>query len=678
MHKIIQLIISLTCAFILCISTAEARRMSPEQMQQQNQQTSQQVQAPATESIRCVSCGEPSKPPPQSQRVWQPQVTDLAVWQQLAKPARDFEFSKFVIDIKTGQIYYLDANVFALHSDFVLDYLQKIPRNAANVKQYNRNYSSKKPHFILGYITHYPKLNEWTFSFWEGDTIDAATIHKTAKKLKTTFKLANLKFRPDSSYQERVAIGLKKYQIKVIKNSQIYKSQPYQAFNTGAAVGRLNIVPIGTAPESLQFEPDQIVVLQETYPDISPVAGIITIKPSTPLAHVNLRATAWGIPNAFDINAADFEALYSHQKDNWMKLEVTEQKLTLTPATAQEVAVAQAKKAKKKIALPQADLTTTTLAPLSEINLKNITRYGAKTAHLGAMTQAHLPVPNGFGIPFYYYQQHMAASRIDIGLQSMLNNPQFKQNKLWRKQQLLEFQAKIKAAPMNAAHFSAIKNQWQAVLENAPVFVRSSTNAEDLAGFNGAGLYDTVPNVTDNAALEAAIKQVWASLWNERAVNEREFFGIAQDQVYAAVLIQTAINANAAGVLLTTDIWGYQPRTFTINAKWGLGMRVVEGQKIAEQILYDTTNFGTRVISRSDETTMLVADKKGGIKVVKVPKTEAIISEQRAKNLSDLVLKVEILFPQYRVLDIEWVLEKDYLGHDKFWLVQARPYVGKI
>jgi phosphoenolpyruvate synthase/pyruvate phosphate dikinase len=125
---------------------------------------------------------------------------------------------------------------------------------------------------------------------------------------------------------------------------------------------------------------------------------------------------------------------------------------------------------------------------------------------------------------------------------------------------------------------------------------------------------------------------------------------------------------------LTTDIWGYQPRTFTINAKWGLGMRVVEGQKIAEQILYDTTNNGTRVISRSDETTMLVADKNGGIKQVKVPKTEAIITEARAKNLGDLAQQVQKLFPQYDVLDIEWVLEnKD--GKDKFWLVQARPYV---
>ena len=210
------------------------------------------------------------------------------------------------------------------------------------------------------------------------------------------------------------------------------------------------------------------------------------------------------------------------------------------------------------------------------------------------------------------------------------------------------------------------------------MFVRSSTNAEDLAGFNGAGLYDTVANVQDDAALEAAIKQVWASLWNARAVDERAFFGIPQQQVYAAVLVQTGVNASASGVLLTTDIWGHQPRTFTINAKWGLGMRVVEGQKIAEQILYDTGNDGTRVISRSDETTMLVFDKKGGTKEKKVSKSEAIITEQRAKRLGQLAQQVEKLFPQYQVLDIEWVLEKDRFAREKFYIVQARPYIGKV
>ena len=57
----------------------------------------------------------------------------------------------------------------------------------------------------------------------------------------------------------------------------------------------------------------------------------------------------------------------------------------------------------------------------------------------------------------------------------------------------------------------------------------------------GQGLYDTVPNVKDEKALELAIKQVWASVWNTRAVEERSYFGIPHSQVYPAVLIQTAV-----------------------------------------------------------------------------------------------------------------------------------------
>lgn len=124
---------------------------------------------------------------------------------------------------------------------FVVDYLQKIPRTPENMRSYNQNYSTVKPQFILGYLTHYTKLTAeqdskelWTFSFWEGDTIQAKDIRRTYKRLQQTFKLAPLVFGPDSTMQEIVAKQLKAYKIATINNNQIYKSLPYQAVNSVA------------------------------------------------------------------------------------------------------------------------------------------------------------------------------------------------------------------------------------------------------------------------------------------------------------------------------------------------------------------------------------------------------------------------------------------------------------
>lgn len=205
------------------------------------------------------------------------------------------------------------------------------------------------------------------------------------------------------------------------------------------------------------------------------------------------------------------------------------------------------------------------------------------------------------------------------------------------------------------------------------VFVRSSTNAEDLPGFNGAGLYDTVPNVVGKKALGEALRVVWASVWTQRAVEEREAFGINRRQVFGAVLVQVGVNATAAGVLVTKNLWDISDdRSYTINAKLGLGMRVVEGQKVPEQIIFDPGNDGTKIISRSDDPVMLKFDANGGIVAVPVPPGEGVIlTEQRAKALATQVQQVITVFNHGLPLDIEWVLEGE-----KVSIVQARPYVG--
>src|SRR5256885_894327 len=125
------------------------------------------------------------------------------------------------------------------------------------------------------------------------------------KKLDETFWQKNMPFRPDSPMQEKVAVEVQKRGLKTVTNNEIYKAADFQAFTKGKAVGKLRVVPVGTEFEKLNFDRHDIVILQESYPDITPVAGILATQFSTPLSHVNLRAGAWGIPNAGDKKARE-------------------------------------------------------------------------------------------------------------------------------------------------------------------------------------------------------------------------------------------------------------------------------------------------------------------------------------------------------------------------------------
>ena len=97
---------------------------------------------------------------------------------------------------------------------------------------------------------------------------------------------------------------------------------------------------------------------------------------------------------------------------------------------------------------------------------------------------------------------------------------------------------------------------------------------------------------------------------------------------------------------------------------------MVEGTKVPEQIIFDTSNDGTKIISRSDDPVMLVFDDKGGIREVPSTHEGVILTEERAKRLCQVVMRFRPLFPPDYPLDVEWLLE----GEDVV-IVQARPYV---
>ena len=608
------------------------------------------------------------------QRAWVKEIPDLATWKAYSKTVGSDELGKCVIDVKTDAIYFFDVNLFNIHADFVLGVLLKQAWNYENVKEYNKNYERVKPKFILCYLTHHLKVDRWTLSFWEGDKIGPDDVVRTWKRLQKSFFMKKLAFRPDSPMQQKIAPAVHKGGIETVTNDEIYKAAEFQAFTKGRAVGKLRVVAIGTPYESLVFDRHDIVLLQESYPDITPVAGIIATQFSTPLSHVNLRAGAWGIPNAGDKKARE---KFGKLDGKIVYYEVTDTSVTLREATPEEVKELEGRIANAKhVDLPKANLEDSRLAMLTRMRAKDVVIYGTKASNLGEIVTANVPgvrVPMGFGVPFFYYVQHMKQNGLDVKVKEMLGDARWKSDAAWRKGALEEMRKAIMEAPIDEHTLDAIYKRVRVELGGRGVFVRSSSNSEDLPGFNGAGLYDTVGNVRGKKALGEALKFVWASLWNSRAVEEREAFGIDHQQVYMAVLVQIGINATAAGVLVTKDLWDPTDQNgFTINAKWGLGERVVQGQKSPEQVIFDPTNDGTKIISRSDDPIRLVFDENGGTKEIPVdPNAGVILSEERAKKLCTMVQAFIPLFTSAKALDVEWVLE----GED-FWIVQARPYVG--
>jgi hypothetical protein len=621
-----------------------------------------------------------------SRPVWTAKLATEADFLAYSKEVGNERFTKFVVDLKSQAIYYVDADLYPMHKDFIFAELLKVPRTKEAEREFDKNYGKDKPSFLMCYLVHHLSQDEWSLAFWDGDKATAAHVRLAFARMKETFyNAAKVKFRPNSNDQEAVAAEVAK-EIPNITNDALYKAVGYQPFHKGIAVGKLRIVKLAAGETTPSVAPDEIVILPEPLTDITPVAGIISQSFSTPLSHVNIRAAAWDIPN---VGLRDAAKTYGGLEGKVVRFEAGATSANVRLATPEEIAAAQKEKRERTtVMVPKANLGESKLATLDTLHASDASAYGTKTSNLGEIVSAKLPsvsVPPGFGIPISFYAEHLKAAGIDAKVNTMLADPKFKANQAERKSQLEKLRKEIQDAPLSASFLSTLNDSLSKLTSaggggsdagtpaEVGVFVRSSTNAEDLPGFSGAGLYDTVPNVRGGENVAQAVKKVWASVWNLAAYEERELYRIDHKQVFGAVLVQIGVPATAAGVLVTahpTD--PTDNRTFTINAKSGLGMRVVDGKKIPEILLYNTFNKSLRIVSRSDEDTMLVFQQDGGVREVPNPKKgDPVLTNARVAKLSDAAQKIRGIFPKDRPLDIEWVLK----GEDVF-IVQSRPYMG--
>jgi len=405
---------------------------------------------------------------------------------------------------------------------------------------------------------------------------------------------------------------------------------------------------------------------------LPPVAGVITSQPSTPLSHINLLAKGWGIPNAYVKNA---QSLFKQYDGWWVEFDAKRDGYTIKRAGVDQLREYQRRLAQRlDVMKPRFNLAETRLLSLSQQRARSAIAFGGKSANLGEVMNARLPgivVPGGFTIPFYYYDQFLKANKLDDAIYELLNDQKFVHDPAYRRQKLVGLRERIQHADFDARLRSQILRRVKLEYAGKGLFVRSSSNSEDLPNFSGAGLYTTVPNVREPDQLIEAIKTVWASLWNFEAYEARERAVIDHSKIFMAVLIQEGINSESSGVMITTDPFDKDNRgAIYISAKRGLGIKVVEGKKVAEQIIFRERANAVQVLTRSDEDSLLTFDQNGGVKEVAITGERKVLTDDVIRRLVTAANRIKNVFGS-RDQDIEWAYMKGQI-----YIVQSRPFIA--
>ena len=568
----------------------------------------------------------------------------------------------FVIDRRANnKIYYLNSQKFRYHKDFLLaTYL--IPRGADVFKPV---YVDADRRFIVGTIAWQKPIEKFTWELWEGDLATAEMIRSANDVINKSF-FQKVIFKPNSIRQEDVTSSLG---IARVLQDELNRNQPYLALNTGKAVGRIHIIE--KLDDTVEIGDNEILILKELPLTMPQVRGIIVAKPSSPLSHINILAKGWNIPNVY---IKDADKLFAEYNTWWMQFDAN-----LTDYHLERVTEGREIPKPPDEQVPPADLKTTKLAGIKEMRKKDSIAFGSKAANLGEMLNSRLTgvtIPDGFSIPYYWYAKFMKDNGFNKVIDDLMDQNDFVHNPRVRRQKLDDFRKSIQNGKFDAELRNEVVSKWKTQLGGKPVFVRSSSNAEDLPNFSGAGLYSSVPNVVAEDKLIDAVKKVWASLWNFQGYEARVRNYVSQDDAYMSALVQIGIDMEKGGVMITKDPFDDRNKNAVfISAVCGHNTKVTDNDGVPEQMLYNPKSNSVVVMTLSQQKGALRFDEHGDLKETVdfcAGAKKRVLTDIQARSLAKAAINIRTAFGGKKEQDIEWGIL-----NGRIYVVQSRPYIDK-
>lgn len=576
------------------------------------------------------------------------------------------EYTKFIIvDFFSAhpKTYFINSNAYDLHVDFA-DYLG-INHLAPGVIKGQLIY---QPMILSGNGT----LGTYTFNFSNNEAQDFAVVQRTQELIAANMPYLNnnlayfITANNEDDYEANIAL-YQNSRVPVVFETDVYAGINYWGLNLAEGYGFFRLMAPGEVPDPKD------IVLYEVLPNSLPrVGGIITSVIQTPLSHVNLRAIHDNIPNAFIRDPLTVDALtdllghYIYFKTGPANYEIHEATLDEVNAWYENIRPATEQ-------IPPLNLSYTSILPLDEIAFGMYDGFGAKAANVATMRTFGFPdgtIPNGFGVPFHFYREFMKYNGFFAQVGQMMQDPAFIADRNVRDAKLADLRSDIKQGGMPPWMLAELAEMHGAFPAGTSVRCRSSTNNEDLPGFSGAGLYDSKTHHPNEGHIAKTIKQVYASLWNLRAFEEREFYRVNHFYASMGVLCHPNFDDEMVnGVGVSADpIYGTDS-TFYSNAQLGEELITNPGNTFPEELLLKRYPDGNNNYSVIQYSSLVNGDS--------LLMTDVQLDQLR-QYLSVIHDRFAVLYhaennPTF-AMDIEYKIDSG----NRLAIKQARPWVSYV